>query len=381
MIRSTKLTTKFSNKTKLNDIKLFINEYKNVMKQCLDLTWNLDKIPSLAPKSITSQIKSWLSQRAIQCASKQTIAIVKGTKQKNKQRQYVIDKLIKSNFIKKAKALQNKLTKESKPNLDNVNPELDSRFVKIDQNNKTTFDVWITLTSLGDKLKIEIPTNKTKHFNSLNGKLKSGIRLSHNDVTFMFEEEIKPKNTGKTIGLDIGILTVATTSDNQVSNNDKHNWNLSKIIQRLNKKIKGSKAYSKVQKHRTNFVNWSINQLNFDDVKILRLENIKNVRKNKKTSKFLNHWTYTEIKRKLEQTCEKLGVQVEYVSATYTSQRCSSCGWVRRNNRKGKLFKCGQCNCALDSDLNGAKNIVANLRPIGQKERLLNKNRIGFYWN
>jgi hypothetical protein len=38
-------------------------------------------------------------------------------------------------------------------------------FVKFDFNNKTSFDAWITLSSLGNKLKICIPLNKSKHFN------------------------------------------------------------------------------------------------------------------------------------------------------------------------------------------------------------------------
>ena len=144
---------------------------------------------------------------------------------------------------------------------------------------------------------------------------------------------------------------------------------------------KGSKGYLKVQTQRTNFINWSINQLNFSDVKVLRLEDIKNVRKNVRTSKFLNRWTYTEIKSKLESTCEEFGVQIEYVNPTYTSQRCSSCGWVRSSNRKGKLFRCEKCCYTADSDLNGSINIAADLIAISNKERLLCKNRTGFYWN
>ena len=111
------------------------------------------------------------------------------------------------------------------------------------------------------------------------------------------------------------------------------------------------------------------------------MEKIKDLRRGKRTSKYLNRFTYTEIKGKIELTCEKLGVQVEYVNPVYTSQRCSNCGWVRRNNRNGKEFKCNQCEFILNADLNASRNIVSNLRPIGTKERLLHKNKTGFYWN
>jgi IS605 OrfB family transposase len=381
MIRSSKLSFKFCNKQKLNQVEWFINEYKSVMQQCVDLIWEIEYLPSLAPKSITEKIKTWLSQRAIQCACKQAIAVVKGTKQKNKQRQFVIEDLLSRNLIKKAKVLQAKLTKISKPDLVNVCPELDSRFVKFDFDNKTSFDGWITLSSIGNKLKIKIPVKKTKHFNSILGNMKNGLRLSCRDAIIMFESTVELKQDGDTVGLDIGVKSIATLSDGQHTSKDSHGWDLTKIIQKMNSKTKGSKAYLRCQRHRTNYVNWSINQIDLSNVKKLKLERIKNVRSGVRTSRFLNRWTYTEIKSKLELTCEKLGVQVEYVSPTYTSQRCSFCGWVRSSNRKGKLFKCGKCGFTTDSDLNGARNICANLRPIGTKERLLCKNKTGFYWS
>jgi IS605 OrfB family transposase len=210
--------------------------------------------------------------------------------------------------------------------------------------------------------------------------MKAGLRLSRKYITVMFEDTATTKATGDVVGLDIGIINVVSLSDGQRSKDDNHGWNLEKIQYQLCKKKKGSNGFAKVQSHRANYINWSIKQLNFGKIKTLRLENIKNVRRGKKTSRFLNHWTYTLIKDKLEQTCEKLGVQVEYICPTYTSQRCSRCGWVRSSNRKGKLFKCGQCSCVMDSDLNGSCNIAANLIGISNKERLLQKNRVGFYW-
>ena len=57
--------------------------------------------------------------------------------------------------------------------------------------NKTSFDGWIRLGSLGNKLKVNLPIKKHKHFNKMlnSGKLKKGMRLSKNDITFMFDVE------------------------------------------------------------------------------------------------------------------------------------------------------------------------------------------------
>ena len=84
MIRSSKSSLKFSNRAKLVQLEQFITEYRSVMKQAIDLLWDLEEIPTLAPKEITNQINSWLTARAIQAACKQASAVVRGTKQKQK---------------------------------------------------------------------------------------------------------------------------------------------------------------------------------------------------------------------------------------------------------------------------------------------------------
>src|ERR1035437_10738255 len=96
MIRSSKTSLKFSNKSKLEELSLVITEYRSVIKQFIDLLWDLEKIPILIAKEITSKVKTWLSARAIQCAGKQASGIIRGTKQKQKQRQFVVKQLNRS---------------------------------------------------------------------------------------------------------------------------------------------------------------------------------------------------------------------------------------------------------------------------------------------
>jgi transposase len=386
VILSTKTTTKFANKNRRDDLSLFLQEYKIVCQFFVDELWSLDEILALPPKEITSKVETWLSARAVQSAAKQASGIVRGTKKKLKQRTFIYEKLLQENYIYNARRLKKVIDKEgiSKPNIENIQPELDSRFIELDLENDTSFDGWINLASLGNKLKIKIPFKKTKHFNEMliKGKIKSGIRISKKLLTFMFDiPDVEQKTEGTVIGLDIGIKSVFTTSDNQKSAQDKHEWNLEKIQQRLSRKKKGSHNFEQAQSHRKNYINWSLNQLNLTEVKQLRLENIKNMRKGSKSSRWLSHWTYTILFDKLNLLCAKLGVQVCKVNPTYTSQRCSQCGWVRKSNRKGKKFKCSQCSFICDADLNASKNIVLELPPIGRKQRLQHNNRKGFYWN
>jgi transposase len=61
--------------------------------------------------------------------------------------------------------------------------------------------------------------------------------------------------------------------------------------------------------------------------------------------------------RRLE---DKAPGRVEKVPAAYTSQRCSACGHVARENRESQaLFRCAGCGNTLNSDVNAARNIAA----------------------
>lgn len=387
MIKSSKLSLKFSNTNKIDSINLFLQEYKIITQFFIDQLWNIPKIPKLITKELTDKAQTWLSKRAIQCAAKQASGIVRGTRQKQEQRLFKYNEFLKLGMFKKSRKLKTIIdqTSISKPNIDTLEAELDSRFIKLDWNNKTSFDGWITISSFGKRcFKVQLPIKKTKHFNLMNSKgvLKQGIRLSNNKATFNFDiPDIPKKEHGIILGLDIGIKNTFSTSDNQQSKIDKDGWNLDKIQRRLSNRKKSSKGFKRTQEHRKNYINWSINQLNLNNIKTLRLENIKDLRRGYKSYRYMSHWTYTTIYDKLEDYCNLHGVHVEKINPTYTSQRCSQCGWVRKNNRKGKQFRCESCLFECDSDLNASRNIVLDLPSITKAERLKHKNRTGFYWS
>ena len=57
---------------------------------------------------------------------------------------------------------------------------------------------------------------------------------------------------------------------------------------------------------------------------------------------------------------DKAPGRVEKVPAAYTSQRCSACGHVARDNRKSQaVFLCTACGYACNADVNAARNIAA----------------------
>ena len=386
MIKSTKTSLKFSNKGKLCKLKLFIDEYRRVVSLFVDVLWELEDVKPLLGKELTSQVTTWLSARAVQCAGKQASGIVRGCRKKQVQRKYQIGKFEKLGRLKQARKLQQiyNNVKVSKPNIQLVQPELDARFVKVNLKGSTSFDGWLSLASLGDKAKLTLPFKKTKHFNKLQaqGTLKVGVRLSLDEVTFMFELPAPTSRTiGSTIGIDIGQITTLTTSDGQTVDKDKHGHSYQSICDKLSRKKRGSRNFEQADKHRSNFLRWAVNRLNLTGVKTVNIEDIKHLRRGKRSSGSLTHWNYAELVGRLEEKLSDAGVQIVKVSPTYTSQRCSRCGWTRKRNRKGKRFKCEKCSFGCDSDLNGSFNISLNLPSISKAERLQRKNLTGFFLN
>ena len=382
-IRSSKLNLSFSNKEKLEKLIKVQKQYTKLVNSFIEILWliPIDKIPSLLPKEVTSQIKSDCPARLVQCAGKQASGIVRGLFSKQKKRLYVYNKFIENKQYKKARKLKKIIDSfiTSMPKLDSIPMELDSRFVKIDFENETSFDGWVTLSSILYKDKIILPIKRTKHFNKFynnpEATLLKGLRIDKNNVTFMFSIPKKTNTNNKILGIDIGALNVISSSTGFQSPKG-----LGDIQKKISRKRKGSKAFQKAIQERTNFINWSINQLNLKDVSCVKRENIKNLKKGKRSSNFLTAWTYPEIFDKLNRYCEEQNVSVLKISPTYTSQRCSVCGWTRKSNRRGKEFKCTQCKHTEDADLNASKNIALNLPELGKKERLSKINIKGFYW-
>lgn len=246
----------------------------------------------------------------------------------------------------------------------------------------------LRLSLAGTYGKILIPIPKTKHISKLEEqgfkqKMTAVTLYSPSEIGLIFEKEkTEEKSEGRTVGADQGISSVLTLSDGQVTSKNKHNQSLNDILKKLNRRKKGSEGFRRAQQHRKNFIHWSLNQMNFNGIKTLRLEHLKNVGKGHRTSRFLSSWTYPLIKEKLSSISQLEGFKIEEIGNKFRSQRCNSCGFVNKANRKGRTFKCKHCSHSADADLNASLNLELDLAKVPSLvfERQLNRKE-GFFWN
>lgn len=384
MIRSSKHTLKFANPGKQRVLSQFVAEYKELVRKFVNIIWNnyRNDPPSLLDNWICQSISSDVNNDSNirQCAAKQACSMVRAVVAKHNKRLWKLKQLQKEG--KDTRYLQRKIdtTKLTKPDANNINVELDSRFVTFKEGKH--FDIFIQIYQIGNKRKIRLPIKHTKVSRKWlkKGKFKGSIRINEREITLYFEIQRKQNKGTRKLGADQGQTTCLTLSDGQVTVKNEHGHDLNTIQDRLTRRKKGSKGFIRSQEHRKNYINWSINQLDFSHVKELGFEKVKNLKKGRKTTRKLSHWTYPLIKMKLIMVSENEGFKITEQDNKFRSQRCSQCGWTQRSNRKGKTFKCLHCEFYADSDLNAASNHEIELPDLPWEVWHNHENIKGFFW-
>ena len=78
-----------------------------------------------------------------------------------------------------------------------------------------------------------------------------------------------------------------------------------------------------------------------------------------KDNVFLKNWSYYDLQQKIKYKAEEKGIEVKLISPKYTSQRCSKCGHIHKDNRPNQeTFKCVKCGFTVNADYNAARNIA-----------------------
>ena len=86
----------------------------------------------------------------------------------------------------------------------------------------------------------------------------------------------------------------------------------------------------------------------------------KNIKAKSGLNKSILDQGWFEFRRQIEYKLNWRGGKLILVPPQYTSQSCSSCGYVSKDNRTSQSrFVCVACSHAQNADLNAALNILA----------------------
>ena len=239
----------------------------------------------------------------------------------------------------------------------------------------TLYDNTIRLEKIG-KVKLIIDRQIPKGCKLMSVTISKN-RCNQFFASVLVECEIarKPK-TGKSVGIDIGINTFLTLSNNQIVANPRYfrenQTKLIKIQRHLSRKQKGSvrrrkaklkvaRWHNKIANKRKDFIQQQTTKL-INEYDLIAIEdlNVSGMVKNKKLAKSISDASFSEFYNVLSYKADWYGKEIVKVDRWFASSKtCSCCGW--KNEQlilSDRIFNCKVCGLESDRDLNASKNIL-----------------------
>lgn len=180
---------------------------------------------------------------------------------------------------------------------------------------------------------------------------------------------------GKAIGIDVGLLDLAVTSDGSKFSNPRHlkaaEKNLKRKQRKLSRKVKGSnsrnkarklvaRAHQRVADTRRDYLH-KLSRRIVDENQIVVVEdlNVKGMTKNHCLAKAISDAGWGTLTRFIEYKCERDGKAFIRTNRWFPSSKtCSACGHVcDRMGLEVRHWACSHCGASHDRDVNAAHNI------------------------
>jgi putative transposase len=193
-------------------------------------------------------------------------------------------------------------------------------------------------------------------------------------ISVEVEHEV-PAHSGGTVGIDLGLKTLATTSDGVVFENQKHYrtalGRIKGLSKGLSRKVEGSqnwwkntqklsKAHYRILCQRQDTLHKMTTYL-AQTYALIGLEdlNAKGMLANHSLAQSVSDASFFEVKRQLLYKAEGSGGYVQLVDRWYASSKtCHHCGWVKENlTLADRVWVCEQCQAVNERDFNAALNI------------------------
>lgn len=346
MNRSCIVSLDFATERKRRQIALLLQSYRSAVNTYIESIW--DCKGKRDASTLARLQNSRLSERYKQAALKQALDIVITTKKSAK----VLGKPYSCPTFK-GKVI------------------LDSRHITIEEG-KGSFDLVVRLSSLCKGKRITIPTKHTamtrKWLAKPNAKFINGCALSEDTLTLWIDVPAQSdKQLGKVLGVDLGVNKLISDSDG-----NHYGTDFKVLSSKIRRKKPKSKAKQRALKERDNFIGKAVNQLPWQELKVIGIEELTGIKTGKKKGrgkafrKAMAPWVVRRVVNRIANKASENRVCLIKVNPANTSQTCPKCKMVSKENRKGEKFLCISCGYKGDADSIGAKNVlVKTLETIG----------------
>lgn len=260
--------------------------------------------------------------------------------------------------------------------------------LKLDENvavleaskNATHFDYFLKLSTLQKGKPIYLPLKRNPYLDEC---LKKGERLPFVQVRLTDKtctisaivgyDKAPLRSSTESIGLDFGMVAMFTTSDGErhgLSSFTKLKiWDeellaLTKDLQQQSIKLTTNARYVQLQRriksYFKNEIGRILNRLAKKNVGIFVVEKLdfRAAGLSKRMNRLIGRTYRAFVKAKLVRLGEQFGIQIIAVNPAYTSQECSRCHYVSKDNRKSqKDFVCRHCHYSCNADVNAGRVI------------------------
>jgi putative transposase len=186
-----------------------------------------------------------------------------------------------------------------------------------------------------------------------------------------------PIDVQGTLGVDLGIVEIATDSEGNSYSGEKVR-SVRRRLKRLrgllqSKGTKSAKRHlKKLRRKQSRFVRHENHRISKQIVatavesrKALALEDLKGIRErgngfSREMRWLLGNWAFDQLRQFVAYKAEGAGIPVVFVDPRNSSRTCSACGYIDKANRKTQaLFSCLQCGFQANADYNAAVNLAA----------------------
>ena len=283
------------------------------------------------------------------------------------------------------------LSQWRRPRFDRIAMHLDGKVAMVEENQESkSFDKWLKLSTLEKGQPVWIPLKKNTYAESIKGEYPNFYQVYEEDGRLLVRlvKELRKRDYRPIvpeIGVDLGLNPLFATDRGDlmgrvfleflVKSDDEITRRMA-YLQKRGRRPSQDKKYKELVRRLRDFLENEINRYINRLVELYRPARIvvekldfRGQNLSRRMNRLLSRFGKRIAGEKLKSLQELYGIEVVEANPAYSSQECSSCGYIDEQNRKStQEFECQACGRRTNAQVNAARNILR--RRCGGRDRL-----------